>query len=94
MEIIALILESPEMSDLVRSLVDGICRLLENIQFNLPGGVLEGESLFDFSNTAIKERYVYSSFLNDFFLLDCIYSTIMKYYIYACKVHNLGVNKF
>ena len=67
MEIIALILESPEMSDLVRSLVDGICRLLENIQFNLPGGVLEGESLFDFSNNAIKERYVYSSFLDVFF---------------------------
>ncbi|KAH7281540.1 hypothetical protein KP509_36G052700 [Ceratopteris richardii] len=57
MEILSILLKSSHQQTSAQALIDDICMLLESIQFNLPGGVLEGESLLDFSNNAIKQRY-------------------------------------
>lgn len=38
-------------------LIKEICKLLENIQFNLPGGIFDGESLIEFADRVIKSRY-------------------------------------
>lgn len=62
MEIISLMCELSDHTSATQVLVNEICRLLESIQFNLPGGVLEGESLLDFSNNVIKLRLVHLVF--------------------------------
>ncbi|MCO5583671.1 hypothetical protein L7F22_037584 [Adiantum nelumboides] len=56
MEILFLMSKPSHRLRAEKVLVDEICRLLETIQFNLPGGVLEGESLLDFSNRVIRQR--------------------------------------
>lgn len=38
-------------------IIKEICKLLENIQFNLPGGIFNGESLIEFAERVIKSRY-------------------------------------
>ncbi|KAI5059664.1 hypothetical protein GOP47_0025983 [Adiantum capillus-veneris] len=58
MEILFLMSKLSHRSGAEQVLIDDICRLLESIQFNLPGGVLEGESLLDFSNRMIRQRYI------------------------------------
>ncbi|XP_057836298.2 uncharacterized protein LOC131046555 [Cryptomeria japonica] len=39
-------------------LIKEICKLLENIQFNLPGGIFGGENLNEFANRVIASRYI------------------------------------
>ncbi|KAH9310357.1 hypothetical protein KI387_025392 [Taxus chinensis] len=48
-------------------LIKEICKLLENIQFNLPGGIFGGESLNDFAGRVIASRYI-----------DCLDTVIEK----------------
>ncbi|KAJ7532388.1 hypothetical protein O6H91_13G001800 [Diphasiastrum complanatum] len=48
------VLQEPMKVEVVKD----ICRLLENIQFSLPGGIFQGESLLDFSNRVIRSSYI------------------------------------
>ncbi|GLJ44886.1 hypothetical protein SUGI_0944820 [Cryptomeria japonica] len=49
--------------------IEDICKLLENIQFNLPGGIMEGQNLIEFCDRVIKFRYV-----------DSLYEAVEKIY--------------
>ncbi|KAL5993579.1 hypothetical protein ACLOJK_014504 [Asimina triloba] len=53
-----------------QKMVKDICMLLENIEFNLQGGMFGGESLIEFAGRTIKSRY--SCTLHD--IIDKIYT--------------------
>jgi hypothetical protein len=56
MEILASKVSGSTEEHVTDKLIKEICKLLENIQFNLPGGIFDGESLIEFADRVIKSR--------------------------------------
>lgn len=56
MEILALKIAGSIEEQTKNKLIKEIRKLLENIQFNLPGGIFDGENLNDFANRVIASR--------------------------------------
>ena len=56
MEILALKIAGSIEDKTKNKLIKEICKLLEIIQFNLPGGIFGGEDLNEFANRVIASR--------------------------------------